>query len=46
MAKTTKSEKSDRQKVIDDIRRKQKGAEKRQVFDLLYVYRYPIGVFP
>ena len=30
MAKTSKSEKSDRQKVIDDIRRKQKGAEKRQ----------------
>ena len=30
MAKTTKSEKSDRQKVIDDIRRKQKSAEKRQ----------------
>ncbi len=32
MAKTTKSEKSDRQKVIDDIRRKQKSAEKRQGF--------------
>ncbi|PWN04453.1 hypothetical protein DJ010_02105 [Nocardioides silvaticus] len=30
MAKTTKSEKSDRQKVIDDIRRKQKSAEQRQ----------------
>jgi hypothetical protein len=30
VAKTTKSEKSDRQKVIDDIRRKQKSAEKRQ----------------
>ncbi|GAA4803767.1 DUF3105 domain-containing protein [Nocardioides caeni] len=30
MAKTSKSDKSDRQKVIDDIRRKQKGAEKRQ----------------
>ncbi len=30
MAKTTKSEKSERQKVIDDIRRKQKSAEKRQ----------------
>ena len=32
MAKTTKSEKSERQKVIDDIRRKQKSAEKRQGF--------------
>ncbi|KAA1427112.1 DUF3105 domain-containing protein [Nocardioides antri] len=32
MAKTTKSEKSDRQKVIDDIRRKQRSAEKRQGF--------------
>ncbi|WP_435769770.1 DUF3105 domain-containing protein [Nocardioides sp. SYSU DS0651] len=30
MAKTSKSAKSDRQKVIDEIRRKQKGAEKRQ----------------
>jgi len=30
VAKTTKSEKSDRQKVIEDIRRKQKSAEKRQ----------------
>jgi hypothetical protein len=30
VAKTSKSAKSDRQKVIDDIRRKQKGAEKRQ----------------
>jgi hypothetical protein len=30
VAKTTKSEKSERQKVIDDIRRKQKSAEKRQ----------------
>lgn len=30
MAKSSKSEKSDRRKVIDDIRRKQKGAEKRQ----------------
>ncbi len=30
MAKSSKSAKSDRQKVIDDIRRKQKGAEKRQ----------------
>ncbi len=30
MAKTTKSAKSDRQKVIDDIRRKQKSAETRQ----------------
>lgn len=35
MAKTTKSEKSDRQKVIDDIRRKQKSAEKRQGFLIL-----------
>lgn len=30
MVKTTKSAKSDRQKVIDDIRRKQRSAEKRQ----------------
>lgn len=30
MAKTTKSEKSERQKVIDDIRRKQRSAESRQ----------------
>lgn len=30
MAKSSKSEKSDRRQVIDDIRRKQKGAEKRQ----------------
>lgn len=30
MAKSTKTAKSDRQKVIDDIRRKQRGAEKRQ----------------
>ncbi len=30
MAKTSKAEKSDRQKVIDDIRRKQRSAEKRQ----------------
>ena len=30
MAKSSKTAKSDRQKVIDDIRRKQKGAEKRQ----------------
>ena len=30
MAKSSKSVKSDRQKVIDDIRRKQKSAEKRQ----------------
>lgn len=30
MAKTSKSEKSDRRKVIDDIRRKQKSADKRQ----------------
>jgi hypothetical protein len=30
VAKTTKSAKSDRQKVIDEIRRKQKSAEKRQ----------------
>ena len=30
MAKSTKSQKSDRQKVIDDIRRKQKSAETRQ----------------
>ncbi len=30
MAKTSKAEKSDRQKVIDDIRRKQKSAEQRQ----------------
>lgn len=30
MAKTSKSERSDRQKVIDDIRRKQKSAESRQ----------------
>ncbi|WP_188113372.1 DUF3105 domain-containing protein [Nocardioides humilatus] len=30
MAKTTKSEKSERQKVIEDIRRKQKSADKRQ----------------
>ncbi|WP_122818379.1 DUF3105 domain-containing protein [Nocardioides pantholopis] len=30
MAKTPKSAKSDRQAVIDDIRRKQKGAEKRR----------------
>ena len=37
MAKTTKSEKSDRQKVIDDIRRKQKSAEKRQGFVILAV---------
>ncbi len=37
MAKTTKSEKSDRQKVIDDIRRKQKGAERRQGFVILAV---------
>jgi hypothetical protein len=37
VAKTTKSEKSDRQKVIDDIRRKQKSAEKRQGFVILAV---------
>lgn len=37
MAKTTKSEKSDRQKVIDDIRRKQKSADKRQGFVILAV---------
>jgi len=37
VAKTTKSEKSDRQKVIDDIRRKQKSAEKRQGFMILAV---------
>jgi len=30
VAKTTKSEKSERQKVIDDIRRKQRSAESRQ----------------
>ncbi|KRA31471.1 MULTISPECIES: DUF3105 domain-containing protein [unclassified Nocardioides] len=30
MAKSSKSEKSDRRQVIDDIRRKQKSAEKRQ----------------
>ncbi len=30
MAKSSKSAKSDRRQVIDDIRRKQKGAEKRQ----------------
>ena len=30
MAKSTKTEKSDRQKVIDDIRRKQKSADQRQ----------------
>jgi len=30
VAKTTKSEKSERQKVIEDIRRKQKSADKRQ----------------
>lgn len=35
MAKSTKSEKSERQKVIDDIRRKQKSAEKRQGFVIL-----------
>jgi hypothetical protein len=37
VAKTTKSEKSDRQKVIDDIRRKQRSAEKRQGFVILAV---------
>lgn len=37
MAKTTKSAKSDRQKVIDDIRRKQRSAEKRQGFAILAV---------
>ncbi|MDZ5621212.1 DUF3105 domain-containing protein [Nocardioides bizhenqiangii] len=37
MAKTTKTEKSDRQKVIDDIRRKQRSAEKRQGFMILAV---------
>jgi hypothetical protein len=37
VAKSTKSEKSDRQKVIDDIRRKQKSAEKRQGFMILAV---------
>jgi hypothetical protein len=37
VAKTTKSEKSERQKVIDDIRRKQKSAEKRQGFVILAV---------
>jgi hypothetical protein len=37
VAKTTKSEKSDRQKVIDDIRRKQRSAEKRQGFVILGV---------
>jgi hypothetical protein len=30
VAKSTKTEKSDRQKVIDDIRRKQKSADQRQ----------------
>lgn len=30
MAKTSKSDRSDRQKVIDDIRRKQKSADRRQ----------------
>jgi hypothetical protein len=37
VAKTTKSEKSERQKVIDDIRRKQKSAEKRQGMMILAV---------
>ncbi len=37
MAKTTKSEKSERQKVIDDIRRKQKSVEKRQGMMILVV---------
>jgi hypothetical protein len=37
VAKSTKSEKSDRQKVIDDIRRKQKSVEKRQGLMILVV---------
>ena len=37
MAKTTKSEKSERQKVIEDIRRKQKSAEKRQGMLILVI---------
>ncbi|WP_193604535.1 DUF3105 domain-containing protein [Nocardioides dongkuii] len=35
MAKTPKSAKSDRQAVIDDIRKKQKGAEKRRGFAIV-----------
>lgn len=37
MAKTPKSAKSDRQAVIDDIRKKQKGAEKRRGFAIVGV---------
>lgn len=37
MAKSTKSEKSERQKVIEDIRRKQRSAEKRQGMMILVV---------
>jgi len=37
VAKTTKSAKSDRQAVIDEIRKKQKGAEKRRGFAIVGV---------